>query len=30
MCLPLGMIHYVLYDKHQNEFEATELDEDYE
>jgi len=29
MCIPLGMIHYVLYDKHQNEFE-TELDEDYE
>jgi len=29
MCIPLGMIHFVLYDKHQNEFE-TELDEDYE
>ena len=29
MCIPLGMINFVLYDKHQNEFE-TELDEDYE
>jgi len=27
MCIPLRMIHYVLYDKHQNEFEATELEE---
>ena len=29
MCIPLGMTIYVLYDKHQNEFES-ELDEDYE
>ena len=29
MCIPLGMIHFVLNDKHQNEFE-TELDEDYD
>jgi hypothetical protein len=30
MCIPLRMIRLVLYDKHQNEFEATELDEDYD
>ena len=29
MCIPLGMIHFVLYDKHQNEFDM-EVDEDYE
>ena len=29
MCIPLGMIHYVLYDKNQNEFDE-ELDEEYE
>jgi len=27
MCIPLGMIHFVLYDKHQNEFEVVEEDE---
>jgi len=26
MCIPLGMIRLVLYDKHQNEFEATEIE----
>jgi len=27
MCIPLGMIKYVLNDKHQNEFEVEEEDE---
>lgn len=29
MCLPLGMIRLVLYDKSQNEFEAGSDEEDY-
>ena len=29
MCLPLGMIRLVLYDKSQNEFEGSDED-DYE
>jgi len=30
MCLPLGMIRLVLYDKSQNEFEAgSDEEEDY-
>ena len=30
MCIPLGMIRLVLYDKSQNEFEAGLDDDDYE
>ena len=30
MCLPLGMIRLVLYDKSQNEFEAGLDEDDYE
>ena len=30
MCIPLGMIRLVLYDKSQNEFEAGLDEEDYE